>query len=86
LVRPQKRLARKRYLKSKRVYEYERISLHIPRKLHEDIKPYLEEDLDLKVTVEKGSLLITLTPAKTFLPAANTPQKPAPERLQTLEF
>ncbi|MCJ7469568.1 hypothetical protein MUO74_03585 [Candidatus Bathyarchaeota archaeon] len=75
MVRLQKRLARKRYLKSKRVYEYERISLHIPRKLHEAIKPYLEEDLDLKVTVEKGSLLITLTPAKTFRHAANNPAK-----------
>jgi hypothetical protein len=86
LVRLQKRLVRKRYLKSKRVYEYERIPLHIPRKLHEAIKPYLEEDLDLKVTVEKGSLLITLTPAKTFLPAEYAPLKSAPERLQTLEF
>jgi hypothetical protein len=75
LVRLQKRLARKRYLKSKRVYEYERISLHIPRKLHEAIKPYLEEDLDLKATVEKGSLLITLTPAKTLRHAANDPAK-----------
>jgi predicted RecB family nuclease len=41
------RLAKKRYLNSKSVYEYERISLHIPRKFHGVIKPYLEEDLDL---------------------------------------
>jgi hypothetical protein len=75
LVRLQKRLARKRYLKSKRVYEYERISLHIPRKLHEAIKPYLEEDLDLKVATEKGSLILILTPAKTLRHAANDPAK-----------
>ncbi len=48
LVRFQMRLARKRYLNSKRVYEYERISLHIPKKFHEIIKPYLNEDLDLE--------------------------------------
>ena len=45
MVKLQKRLARKRYLNSKRVYEYERISLHIPKEFHEAIKPYLEEDL-----------------------------------------
>lgn len=66
LVRLQMRLARKRYLNSKRVYEYERISLHIPKKLHEVIKPYLDRDLDLKVTVEKDSLIISLTPSKMF--------------------
>jgi CO dehydrogenase/acetyl-CoA synthase beta subunit len=55
MVKLQKRLARKRYLNSKRVYEYERISLHIPKEFHEAIKPYLEEDLDLKVTTEKDS-------------------------------
>ena len=75
MVRLQKRLARKRYLKSKRVYEYERISLHIPKEFHEAIKPYLEEDLDLKVTTERGSLTIILTPVKTLRRAANDPEK-----------
>lgn len=71
------RLARKRYLKSKRVYEYERISLHIPKKLHGAIKPYLNQDLDLEVKTEKGSLVVTLTPSKTLRHAANTLQKSA---------
>ena len=69
------RLARKRYLKNKRVYEYERISLHIPKKFHEAIKPYLEEDLDLKVTTESDTLTIVLTPVKTLRHAANHPAK-----------
>jgi CO dehydrogenase/acetyl-CoA synthase beta subunit len=86
MVRFQMRLAKKRYLNSKRVYEYERISLHIPRKLHDAIKPYLKEDLDLKVATEKGSLILILTPAKTFRHAEYAPLKSAPERLQTLEF
>ena len=75
MVRIQARLARKRYLNSKRVYEYERISLHVPKKFHEAIKPYLEKDLDLKVTIEKGSLVVTLTPLKTLRHAANDPAK-----------
>ncbi len=71
MVRFQKRLARKRYLNSKRVYEYERISLHIPKEFHEAIKPYLKEDLDLRVATEEGSLILILTPAKTLRHAAN---------------
>jgi hypothetical protein len=64
MVRFQKRCARKRYLKSKQVYEYERISLHIPKEFHEAVRPYLKEDLDLKVTTESGSLTLVLTPAR----------------------
>jgi hypothetical protein len=69
------RLARKRYLKSKRVYEYERISMHVPKKFHEAIKPYLDEDFDLKVTTESDPLIIVLTPVKTLRHAANDPSK-----------
>ena len=75
MVRLQKRLARKRYLKSKQVYEYERISLHIPQEFHEAVRPYLQEDLNLKITAETGSLTIVLTPAKTLRHAANDPAK-----------
>jgi len=75
MVRLQKRLARKRYLKSKQVYEYERISLHIPKEFHEAVRPYLKEDLNLTITAETGSLTIVLTPAKTLRHAANDPAK-----------
>ena len=75
MVRLQMRLARKRYLKSKRVYEYERISLHVPKEFHEAVKPYLEKDLNLKITTENDSLTIVLTPAKTLRHAANDPTK-----------
>jgi len=75
MVKLQKRLARKRYLKSKRVYEYERISLNIPKEFHETIKPYLKECLDLEVTAQKDSLTIVLTPVKTLWHAANPSQK-----------
>jgi hypothetical protein len=86
LVRIQRRVSRKRYLESKYVYEYERISLDIPRKFHNKVKPFLKQDLEIDVSMKGSYLVITLTPAKTFLPAEYTPRKSAPERLQTFEF
>jgi hypothetical protein len=86
LVRIQLRLSRKRYLGSKQVYEYERMSLDIPRKFHSKVKPFLKQDLKMDLSIKGSYLVITLTPAKTFLPAEYAPQKSAPERLQTLEF
>jgi hypothetical protein len=56
------------------VYEHERISLHVPKKFHDTIKPYLEEDLGLKVATEK-SLILILTPAKKLRHAANNPAR-----------
>ena len=64
MVRIQRRVSRKRYLNSKRVYEYERVSLHIPRKCHELIKPFLNQDFGVSVAAEKGIIVITLTPQK----------------------
>ena len=75
LVRNQRRVSRKRYLNSKRTYEYERMSVHVPRSYHEIIKPLLKQDFDMNVTVENGTLVITLSPAKTFRHAASLPQK-----------
>jgi hypothetical protein len=86
LVRIQLRLSRKRYLGSKYIYEYKRMSLDIPRKFHNKVKPFLKQDLDMNLSIKGSYLVITLTPAKTFLPAEYTPQKSPPERLQTLEF
>jgi len=64
MVRIQCRVSRKRYLHSKRTYEYERVSLNIPRKYHELIKPFLNQDFDVSVAAEKGCIVITLTPQK----------------------
>ncbi|MEM2129179.1 MAG: hypothetical protein QXZ70_01130 [Candidatus Bathyarchaeia archaeon] len=75
MVRIQRRISRKRYLNSKHTYEYERMSIHIPRKLHELVKPFLQQDLDITATQKGDSLILTLTPAKTFRHAENTPTK-----------
>ena len=65
LVRIQRRVSRKRYLGSKYTYEYERLSLDIPRKLHDKVKPFLKQNLDMDVSIKGSYLIITLTPAKT---------------------
>jgi hypothetical protein len=86
VVRIQRRVSKKRYLGSKQVYEYERMSLDIPRKFHSKVKPFLKQDLNMDLSIKGSYLVITLTPAKTFLPAEYAPLKSAPERLQALEF
>ncbi|MCJ7430752.1 hypothetical protein MUO83_06020 [Candidatus Bathyarchaeota archaeon] len=86
MVRIQRRVSRKRYLGSKQVYEYERMSLDIPRKFHSKVKPFLKQDLNMDLSIKGSYLVITLTPAKTFRHAEYAPLKSAPERLQTLEF
>ena len=75
LVRIQRRVSKKHYLKTKRTYEYERLSLDIPKKYHQTIAPLLKQDFDVEVKLENDSVILTLTPEKTFRHAENTPDK-----------
>jgi hypothetical protein len=47
------------------MYEYERMSMDIPRKFHSKVKPFLKQDLDMDVATKGNYLAITLTPTKT---------------------
>jgi hypothetical protein len=42
------------------------VSLPIPRKFHNIIKPFLNQRLKIKVTAKNDGLLITLHPTETF--------------------
>jgi hypothetical protein len=75
LVRIQRRVSKKQYLKTKRTYDYERLSLDIPKKFHKTIRPLLNRDFDVEVKLESDSVILTLTPEKTFRHAENTPDK-----------
>jgi hypothetical protein len=66
-------------LNSKRIYEYEHVSLHIPRKYHELIKPFLNQDFDVSVAAEKDIIVITLTPQKPVQHAESPSYKTALE-------
>jgi hypothetical protein len=84
LVRIQRRVSKKHYLKTKRTYEYERLSLDIPKKFHETIKPLLKQDFDVDVKLENASVILTLTPLKTFRHAENTPDKTRSKTTKTM--
>jgi hypothetical protein len=64
MVKLQRRMARKQYLNSKRVYEYERISLGIPKIHHKILGSLLDRDFDFSIRVENEVITITLLPKK----------------------
>ena len=86
MVRIQSRISRKRYLHSKQTYKYERISLHIPRKFHNKVKPFLKQDLNMNLSIKGSSLVITLTPRKNVSARRKHPAKTGSETLHTVEF
>jgi len=51
------------------------MSLDIPKKFHEALKPFLEKDLKIEVKLENDVAVISLSPVKTFRHAENTPDK-----------
>ena len=84
LVRMQRRVSKKQYLKTKRTYEYERLSLDIPKKYHKTIEPLLKQDFDIKVRLENYSVILTLSPVKTFRHAENTLDKTRSKTTKTM--
>jgi len=83
LVRIQRRVSKKHYLNTKRTYEYERLSIDIP-KFHKAIEPLLKQDFDIEVKLENASVILILTPEKTFRHAENTPDKTRSKTAETM--
>jgi hypothetical protein len=75
LVRIQRRVSKKLYLKAKRTYEYERIFLDIPSKFHGIIKPLLKQDFNVTVAIEEGRVIVTLTPRENVSACRKPPDK-----------
>jgi hypothetical protein len=76
MVRLQFRVSKKRYLNSKRVYKYRRVSFDIPRKFHSLAAPFFKRDLEMKFTAQDDSIIIVLT----------TKSKLLLSKVQTKEF
>ena len=51
------------------------MSLDIPKKFHDVLKPFLEKTLDIDVKLENEVAIIYLFPVKTFRHAENTLDK-----------
>jgi hypothetical protein len=66
IVKIYRRVAKKRYLSGKYTYEYERIYVPIPSRLHAMVKPFLNQRLRISITRQNDGLAITLDPLKTF--------------------
>ena len=64
VVRIYRRMCRKRYLGSKRVYRYERLYVPVPARFHEVVRPFLGRDLRVEVKSEGGLLLVTAAPVE----------------------
>jgi hypothetical protein len=76
LVKIQTRVSKRNYLRAKRTYEYGRMSLDIPKKFHEVLKPFLEKELKIDVKLEDDVVVISLSPEKTCLHAENSDAHP----------
>ena len=75
IIKIYRTLAKKRYLGGKHTYEYERIYVPVPSRLHDIVRPFLNQRLKISITRQNDRLVITLHPVKTFLHAENTPRK-----------
>lgn len=84
LVRIQRRVSKKHYLKTKRTYEFDRLSLDIPKKFHQTIAPLLKQDFDVEIKLENDIVILTLTPKKTFWHVENTPDKTRSKTIKTM--
>jgi hypothetical protein len=63
MVKIQKRLVKKRYY-GKAEYKYPVYSLTIPKKYHEVVQAFLDEELEANIEHQTDTLTITLKPAK----------------------
>lgn len=60
MVRLQRRIAKKPYLNSKRVYRYQRVDLPIPKKYHKAISSFFKLDLEMQLVVKNRKISIEL--------------------------
>lgn len=59
IIKIYRRLAKKRYLRGKHTYEYERIYVPIPSRLHDIVRPFLNQRLKISITRQNDGLTIT---------------------------
>ena len=60
MVKLHNRIAKKRYLNSKHIYKYRRVSFDIPTRFHEAITSFFNIDLEMKLAVQNRKIFITL--------------------------
>ena len=68
-------IVKKRYLKGKYVYEYERTFVPIPSPLRHKARAYFNHRLKIELTEQNNKLLIILDPGKTLSHTKIPPDK-----------
>ena len=81
-----RRIGKKSYLSGKHVYEYERICVPIPSRLHNKVKPFLNQRLKIDVANQNEDLVIKMHPVKTFRHAESPPVKTSPKHRLHSQF
>ena len=59
MVKIYRRVCKRRYF-SKAVYVYERFFVEVPRRFHELVRPFLDEELKVEVKADSEKLVIVL--------------------------
>jgi len=61
-LRIYRRISKKNYLHGKAIYEYERFYIPIPKKFQKIVKPFVGQDLRVKVEQEKDGFVVKVQP------------------------
>lgn len=65
-----RKVVRKNYY-GKAYYEYVTLSLYIPKRFHELLKPHLNQEFEVSMQKRNGKIHIALTPKKVEVPRQN---------------
>ena len=57
-----RRKSKKLYLGKKNVYGYEALSIGVPARFRKNVKPFLDEDLKMRLKAKKNQIIIVLEP------------------------
>ena len=60
IIKIYRRMAKKRYLRGKYTYEHERIYVPIPSRLHDIVRPFLNQRLKIGITRQNDSNLCSV--------------------------
>jgi len=58
VLRIYRRVSKKNYLHGKRVYEYERYYVPVPKRFQQYVKPFVNQDVRVKVEPEKEGFTV----------------------------
>jgi hypothetical protein len=57
-LRIYRRISKKKYLHGKKVYEYERFYVPVPKRFQQIVKPFVSQDIKVKVEPETEGFIV----------------------------